>query len=197
MITPDTHVRRQLIREHQASLRWQPRPNTTRSRSPVVVLVLIALACAVLAHSAAGAARGDKTIQATFVESRASTTDRLADLGVLQFVNTGTGTVDGYGAATVVLAMSQDRTVEPCGAGSWTNAGIRRIVVGAGVLVLRTIAYVCQTPQGPKAAGAWTVDGASSRGAFAGAEGSGHESVDIQTRTATLTGKVKLAHAES
>lgn len=156
-----------------------------------VAMLLVVAACAAAAHSAAGSPNG--TFRATFVENRASTTDRIADLGVLQFVNTGDGTVEGYGAASVVLAMSQDRTVEPCGAGSWTNAGIRRVVVAGGVLVLRTLAYVCQTATGPQADGTWTVDGDSSTGVFAGARGSGNERVDIPTRTSTLSGKLKLA----
>ena len=102
MISADTEARKQLIREHQASLRW-PRPHGTRRASlRLVALPLIALACAVLAHSAAGAATDRKAFSATFIESRVSTTDRVADLGVLQFVNTGTGAVEGYGAATVV-----------------------------------------------------------------------------------------------
>jgi hypothetical protein len=155
--------------------------------------VLVALAVTVVVGSAAGSPGGDKAFFATFVETRASTTDRIADLGYLQFVNTGTGSVDGYGAATVVLAMSQDRTVQPCGVGSSTNAGIRRIVLAAGTLVVRTLAYVCVTAIGPHATGQWTVDGASSTGVFANARGTGSESVDIPTRTATLTGKLKLA----
>ena len=101
-------------------------------------------------------------------------TDRVADLGIFQLINTGTGTVEGYGPATVMLAMSQDRSVTPCGPGSWTNAGIRRIVVAAGVLILRNRAYVCQTAAGPVATGTWWVDGPSSTGIFAGARGSGH-----------------------
>jgi hypothetical protein len=191
MITPDTDARRLLVRGHQDGLRLPRRSGTGRSRLPLVAVLLVSLACAVAARSAVGAP--NESFHATFVESRVSTTDRLADLGTLQFVNTGTGSVDGFGAATVVLAMSQDRTVEPCGAGSSTNAGIRRVVVADGVLVLRTLAYVCQTATGPAADGTWTVDGDSSTGVFAGARGSGSESVDIATRTATLSGKLKLA----
>lgn len=169
---------------------------TARSnRLPLVATALAALVSAALAHSAAGAP--NEAFHATFVESRASMTDRVADLGVLQFVNTGTGSVENFGAATVVVAMSQDRTVEPCGAGSSTNAGIRRIVVAEGVLVLRTVAYVCQTAGGPQATGSWSVDGAASTGVFADARGSGTESVHIPTRTATLAGKLKLANGSA
>lgn len=193
MISPDTEARRQFVHERQASLRWR-RGGTRQAAMRFIAPALIVVACAVLAHSAAGAATDRKAFGATFVESRVSTTDRIADLGVLQFVNTGTGTVEGRGPATVVLAMSQDRSVQPCGPGSSTNAGTRRIVVGDGVLVLRTVAYVCLTSDGPRATGSWTVDGGSSTGVFAGARGSGEESVDIPTRTATLTGKLWLAH---
>ena len=120
-------------------------------------------------------------------------TNRIADLGLFQLMNTGTGTVEGFGPATMVLAMSQDRSVTPCGPGSWTNAGIRRIVVSAGVLVLRNKAFVCQTAAGPAATGTWQVDGASSTGIFAGARGSGTESVHIPTAQSSLSGKLKLA----
>ena len=162
------------------------------TRLMLLVVGVAAVTSSIALHSAAGAPSEGNSFEATFVESRASTTDRVADLGVFQFVNTGAGTVEGYGAATVVLAMSQDRTVQPCGAGSWTNAGIRRIVLDGGVLVLRALAFVCQTSAGPHAEGTWTVDGSSSTGVFADARGSGEESVDIPTRTATLSGKLKL-----
>jgi hypothetical protein len=56
------------------------------------------------------------------------------------------------------------------------------------VLVLRALAYVCQTASGPVATGTWTVDGVSSTGVFAGARGSGEERVHLPTSTATLTG---------
>jgi hypothetical protein len=88
--------------------------------------------------------------------------------------------------------MSQDRSVQPCGAGSWTNAGTRRIVLAAGVLILRTVAYLCQTATGPVATETWTVDGPSSTGVFAGARGSGEGTVDITTRTTKLSGRLKL-----
>jgi hypothetical protein len=131
---------------------------------------------------------------ATFTETSASITNRIADLGLFQLMNTGTGAVEGFGNATVVLAMSQDRSVQPCGPGSWTNAGLRRIIVAAGVLVLIETAYVCQTSTGPKATGTWTVDGDASTGVFLGARGSGEVSVDLPTRTAVHTGKLKLSH---
>ena len=42
----------------------------------------------------------------------------------------------------------------------------------------------------------WNVDGASSTGVFAGARGSGDESVDLTTGISTLSGKLKLAGAD-
>ena len=166
----------------------------TTIRSLVVAIALAALLGAVALRPATGAATKAQSFEATFAETTASVTNRIADLGIFQLVNTGVGSVDGFGAATLTMSNTQDRTVQPCGPGSWTNAVIRRITVDAGVLVLRTLAYVCQTAAGPVATGTWTVDGPSSTGVFAGARGSGEESVDITTRTATLSGKLKLAH---
>ena len=141
----------------------------------------------------ASTASDGNRFEATFLETTVSVTNRVADLGIFQLVNTGTGSVDGRGEATMTMSNTQDRTVQPCGPGSWTNAVIRRITLDAGVLVLRTLAYVCQTPTGPHAFGTWEVDGPSSTGVFAGARGQGVESVDIPTRRATLSGKLKLA----
>jgi hypothetical protein len=165
-------------------------------RLALLATMLAALAGAVALRPAASAEGDGDRFEAHFTEARVSTTDRLADLGILQLINAGTGTVEGYGAATVVLAVSQDRSVTPCGPGSWTNAGVRRIVLDAGVLIIRELAYVCQTASGPTATSTWTVDGASSTGIFAGARGSGEGSVDIATRTSTLSGKLKLAHGD-
>jgi hypothetical protein len=153
---------------------------------------LVALASGVALNSASGAPTDSKRFEAQFQESRVTVTDRIADLGLFQLMNTGTGTVEGFGPATMVLAMSQDRSVTPCGPGSWTNAGIRRIVVAAGVLVLRENAFVCQTAAGPVATGTWRVDGASSTGVFAGARGSGTDTVHIPTARSSLSGKLKL-----
>ena len=93
----------------------------------------------------------------------------------------------------MVVTVSQDRSVQPCGPGSWTNAGTRRIVVASGVLILRSLAYVCQTAAGPVATETWTVDGPSSTGVFAGARGRGEGTVDLTTATSTLSGRLHLA----
>ena len=169
---------------------------TRTMRLLLLAVALVTLASGIALSSAAGASSDSKRFEAHFQESNVSVTNRVADLGLFQLMNTGTGTVDGFGPATLMLAMSQDRSVTPCGPGSWTNAGIRRIVVAAGVLILRNKAYVCQTGAGPVATGTWHVDGDSSTGIFAGARGSGTETVHIPTAQSSLSGKLKLVGGE-
>jgi len=175
----------------------QRRDNLVSGIRPLLVVAVIVAASGLTLRAAEAAPTDGNRFEATFVETNASITNRIADLGVFQLINTGTGTVEGFGAATVMLAASQDRSVEPCGPGSWTNAATRRIVLAAGVLMLRELVHVCQTPSGPLGTGTWTVDGDSSTGAFAGARGSGEATIDLATRTATLTGKLKLAGSNS
>jgi|SRR5215467_2323601 len=155
--------------------------------------MLAALASAVALHAAAAEPADGNRLEASFAETNVSITNRIADLGVFQLINTGSGTLDGYGSATMVLDVTQDRSVHPCGAGSWTNAGVRRITVAAGVLVIRELAYVCPTPSGLVGTSTWTIDGPSSTGVFAGARGDGTESIDLTTHTSTLSGKLHLA----
>jgi hypothetical protein len=154
--------------------------------------MLAAIASVVALAAAAEPGEGNR-LEASFAETNLSVTNRVSDLGVFQLINTGSGTLDGYGAATMVLDVTQDRSVHPCGAGSWTNAGIRRITVAAGVLVLRELAYVCPTPSGLVGTSTWTVDGPSSTGVFAEARGDGTETIDLTTHTSTLSGKLHLA----
>lgn len=168
----------------------------TAIRLTILVAALAATTSAFALHAASGARVTAADFRATFTETNTSATNRVADLGIFQLINTATGTVDGYGSATVMLAMSQDRSVEPCGPGSWTNAGIRRIVLGDGVLILHEVAEVCDTEIGLVARGTWTVDGASSTGVFAGASGSGRDAVYLPARQSTLTGKLKLRNKD-
>jgi hypothetical protein len=165
-------------------------------RLSLLVIALVAVASSFALHAAAGAQKDANRLEASFTESTASVTNRIADLGTLQLINTGSGTVDGFGAATVVVGITQDRSVTPCGPGSWTNAATRRIVVDGGVLVLRELSIACPTPTGPVITGTYEVDGLSSKGIFAGARGSGDLSVNVPTSTATLSGKLKLAADE-
>jgi hypothetical protein len=157
---------------------------------------LIALASSVALQTTAGAEDGNR-LEASFTETRVSITDRIADLGVFQIINSGSGTLGGFGAATMIIGVTQDRSVHPCGPESWTNAGVRRITVAAGVLVVRELAYVCASAAGPIASSTWTVDGAASTGAFAGARGNGEGSVDLTAHTSTLAGKLHLDQRRS
>src|SRR2546427_8985129 len=145
-------------------------------RLPLLVLAVVAVASMLALHASARSASDGNRLEASFTETTASVTNRIADLGIFQLINTGSGTLEAFGPARMVLGVTQDRSVEPCGAGSWTNAGTRRITVAAGVLVVRELAYVCQTASGPAGTSTWTVDGASSTGGFAGARGSGEGS---------------------
>jgi hypothetical protein len=158
-----------------------------------VATALTAATAGLALQAAAGPTNHANQLDATFTETNASVTNRIGDLGTFQLINTAAGTVEGFGAATGVVSVTQDRSVHPCGPGSWTNAGLRRIVLDEGVLMLREVAYVCPTASGPVATGTWDVDGASSTGAFTGARGSGEIAVVIATGTSTLSGRLKLA----
>ena len=162
-------------------------------RMPLLVSAVIVLASGLTLHAAAAPPNHANRLEASFTESAASITNRIADLGTFQLINTGSGTVDGFGAATVVVGITQDRSVTPCGPGSWTNAATRRIVLQEGVLVLRELAIRCPTASGPDITGTYEVDGLSSTGIFAGARGSGENTANTVTHTSTLSGKLKLA----
>jgi hypothetical protein len=126
----------------------------------------------------------------------AQVTNALAQFGVLQIINTGTGTVQGFGPATMVLSITQDHDVTPCGPGSSTNAAIRRITLAQGVLVEEELAIACPTPSGGLIiTGTYQVDGRSSTGLFAGARGEGTLTAEttVNPPTSTLSGKLFLA----
>jgi len=129
-------------------------------RLSLLAAALVVLATALALQAVASPPDHANRLEATFDETNISVTNRIADLGVFQLVNTGTGTVDGLGDATVTVSVTQDRSVKPCGPGSWTNTGIRRIGLEGGVLVIRELSYVCQTDSGPVGTGSWEVDGA-------------------------------------
>jgi hypothetical protein len=112
---------------------------------------------------------------------------------VFQLINTGSGAIECLGAATVVVGSTQDRSVHPCGARSWANAEVRRIVLSAGVLVVREESMACRTGSGIVISGTYEVDGATSTGTFAGACGEGDIVVTPASGTSHLSGKLKLA----
>jgi hypothetical protein len=161
-------------------------------RMPLLVSALTVLASVLTLHATASPRNHANRLEASFTESAASITNRIADLGTFQLINRGSGTVEGFGSATVVVGITQDRSVTPCGPGSWTNAATRRIVLDGGVLILREMSIACPTASGPVITGTYEVDGLSSTGIFAGARGSGHLKVDLATSTATLSGKLQL-----
>jgi hypothetical protein len=162
-------------------------------RMALLAAAFVTLASGLALQAAAGPPNHANRLEATFAETNVSVTNRIADLGIFQLINTGTGTVEGLGDATVTVSVTQDRTVNPCGEGSWTNAGIRRIGLDGGVLVLRELVHICQTASGPIGTGTWEVDALSSTGIFAGARGSGDDRIVLATRTSTLSGSLKLA----
>jgi hypothetical protein len=176
----------------------------TLSRRAVLRISLIGVAAVVLSGAIVGAASDTSNdgnrLQATFTETRLAVQDRTADLGIRQVILSGTGTVDGFGAATEINAVSFDVMVTPCGPGSSTSTILRRIVVAEGTLVLKTLAHRCPTPTGILATGEYQVDGASSTGVFAGAWGRGSEKVDVAPPPSgaivvTISGRLHLAES--
>jgi hypothetical protein len=163
------------------------------SRLALLVLILSASASVLAFHAVAGPPIHANRLEARFTETAQSITNRLTDLQTLQFITTGNGTVEGFGSATVVVGITQDHSVTPCGPGSWTNAATRRIVLDGGVLVLVEVSTACPTASGPVIRGTYTVDGLSSTGVFAGARGSGEIRIDVATSTTTLSGNLLLA----
>jgi hypothetical protein len=165
-------------------------------RMPLVVSAAILLTGGLVLRAAAAPKNHANRFEASFTESAASITNRIADLGTFQLINTGSGTVERFGAATIVVGITQDRSANPCGPGSWTNAATRRIVLDEGVLVLFESSIACPTATGPVITGTYTVDGLSSTGIFAGARGSGDDVVNTVTHTSTISGKLKLAGSD-
>lgn len=164
-------------------------------RLPLLVVALMAVAGG-LTQAAAGPPNHANRLEATFTESAQSITNRIADLGTFQLINTGSGSVEGFGSATVLVGITQDRAVRPCGPGSWTNAATRRIVVDEGVLMIRELGIACPTAAGPVITGTYEVDGLSSTGIFAGARGAGDLTVTLASSTARLSGDLKLAGSD-
>jgi hypothetical protein len=164
------------------------------TRHAVAASVMAVVASALAVGAAAGPRSDGNRFEATFEEVRTATHDRSADLGILQAINSGTGTVEGFGDATEILAVSQERSLSPCGPGSRSNATIRRIVVAAGTLVLQGAGITCPTatPGELLVTNTFIVDGASSTGVFAGAWGSGTDRVLLPSRTVSLSGKLHL-----
>src|SRR5262249_6523758 len=148
-------------------------------------------ASAAPAQPARGAAGSpaDSMLNATFTDSDVSVTPGL---GMVELILTGTGTVQGFGAATDVVGVVEDFAASPCGPGGASNSAQTRIVIHGGVLELHEAAMNCVTATGPQVTGTYRVDGQASTGIFAGARGTGHVTVDVATGQDTLSGTLIL-----
>ena len=149
-------------------------------------------ASAASAHSARGAAGSpaDSMLHATFTDSAVKGTHGQ---GLVELILTGTGTVQGFGAATDVVGVVEDFAASPCGPGGASNSSQDRIAVHGGVLELSTTGMNCVTASGPQVTGTYRVDGQASTGIFAGARGAGHFTVSAATGQDTLSGTLILA----
>ena len=143
-------------------------------------------------QASAQASTDGNRLQATFTASPVSVTPNL---GMVELILSGTGTVEGFGAATEVVGLVQDHAVIPCGAGSYSDTASRRIVLHGGVLILHEAGMTCLTASGLQATATYQVDGRASTGIFAGARGTGDVTVDVATHRETLSGKLILAPA--
>src|SRR5215471_20178288 len=148
-------------------------------------------ASAAPAQSARGAvgSPAHSMLNATFTDSAVSVTPGQ---GMVELILTGTGTVQGFGAATDVVGVVEDFAASPCGPGGASNSAQQRIAVHGGVLELQDAAMNCVTASGPQVTGTYRVDGQASTGIFAGARGTGHVAVDVATGQDTLSGTLIL-----
>ena len=159
-------------------------------------LITLAAAAATTAGIAAGlqataqaSTHDDGMLQATFTDSDVSVTPGL---GMGELILTGTGTVQGFGAATDVVGVVEDFAASPCGHGGASNSAQQRLVMPGGVLELSSHAMNCVTASGSQVTGTYQVDGQASTGIFAGARGTGHITVDVATGQDTLSGTLIL-----
>jgi hypothetical protein len=159
------------------------------------LIVSLAASAAMTAGAVAGlqasvqASTHGNRLEASFTATPVSVTPGL---GMVELILSGTGTVQGFGPATDVTGVVEDRTVSPCGAGGASDSAQKRIVMHGGVLVLHEAAMLCMTSSGPQVTGTYQVDGQASTGIFAGARGTGHTAVDAATGHETLSGKLIL-----
>lgn len=185
-------ARRQRLRRRGRARTASARAGILGAAAIAAVLFAGALtASAASAQSARGAAGSpsDSMLHATFTTSAVSVTPGL---GMVELILTGTGTVQGFGAATEVVGLIEDRAVTPCGAGSYSDTAARRIVLTGGVLILHEAGMTCPTASGLQASATYRVDGQASTAIFAGARGSGDVTVDVATGQETLSGTLIL-----
>ena len=116
---------------------------------------------ATLQATAQASSMDDGRLEATFTDSDVSVTHGL---GMVQLILTGTGTVQGFGAATDVVGVVEDFAASPCGPGGASNSAQLRIVTHGDVLELSSAAMNCVTASGPQVTGTYRVDGQASTG---------------------------------
>ena len=139
--------------------------------------------------TAAAGPADDGRLEATFTDSAVSVTPGQ---GMVELILTGTGTVEGFGAATDVVGVVEDFAASPCGPGGASNSSQSRTVLHGGVLELSSDGMNCVTASGAQVTGTYRVDGRASTGIFAGARGTGHFTVDVATGQDTLSGTLIL-----
>src|SRR5215210_3021529 len=106
-------------------------------RLGALLCVVVGIASAVVAYATAGPPNHANRLEATFHETVQVSTNNRAAYGIGQVILTGTGTLEGFGAATEVGGVTADNTIQPCGVGSETAAVTRRIITAEGTLSIR------------------------------------------------------------
>jgi hypothetical protein len=140
-------------------------------------------------------------LNATFTEGAPLTRTRhcATKPRICQAVLKGTGSLADFGAATEITGLTQDREVTPCGPRSDSEAYTRRIKTSHGVLALRASGVKCPTHPGFRVTARYHVDGDASTGEFAGARGSGFDTVKLQPgqpSRVTISGSLRLARCD-
>jgi hypothetical protein len=170
---------------------------TLPRRRPLLLLAAaLATAGVLAAYAVASSPNQGNRLEATYVTSIAVLNNQVGPYGIVQAIATGSGTLEGFGSASVTTGVTQDRTVTMCGPGSSVDQAATRIVTAGGTLILRVSGTRCLDANGtPVIRGTFVVDGAASSGIFAGARGDGDlvNTIGPSSNTVTLSGKLKLA----
>ncbi len=176
-----------------------PQPFLMHSAVAATVLALAAgaLTGGAAAPPGAKAVVAHHRLLAKFTEGAplTRTPDCAAEPRICQAVLKGTGSVKGFGPATEIAGLTQDRAVTPCGTGSDSEVYTRRIETSGGVLALRAWGVKCPTSLGFRVMARYQIDGAASTGVFAGARGRGRDTVSLEAGSfgqVTITGTLKL-----
>jgi len=162
----------------------------------MVAVAALATTGTLAAYAVASSPNQGNRLEATFTTSLAVLNNQFATYGIVQAIATGSGTLDGFGSATVTTGVTQDRTVATCRPGSSVDQAAQRIVTADGTLILRVSGTRCLEPDGtPVVRGTFVIDGVASSGIFAGASGDGDwvNRVGAPSNTVTVSGKLKLA----